>query len=329
MSKRLLAAFCILAIAPAAMAQTKAGFQPEGRGRPGVERGGRRAAATERPADSSIRAYALRHVKADEAARTIIQLTGIDVVPDTRTNTLIVSANDNQAEEIEKIISKIDIPRDDSLDRSTLTTVTIKNREVRDVAAQVSEMFRRDLIVSADERSRQILLRGDPEMIESALRVISSIDTAMPTATVEFAYFQIGSTDTDFSLAIPRDLNPIAKEIERFGEPRLVGRMTTAAVEGQIFMLKGQIAERTFVNLSGRLIAAPKDGAVKLELTSELSMRRLSTNDEQQKIESPQFSLSTTVMTKRGDYIVLGSAPLGWAPGESVVLVVQIVDSSK
>ncbi|MCB9853593.1 MAG: hypothetical protein H6819_10900 [Phycisphaerales bacterium] len=276
-----------------------------------------------------IRAYALQHVKADEAARTIVQLMGIDVVPDSRTNTLIISATEVQAEEVAKIISKIDIPRDDSLDRSTLTTVSIHNREVHDVAAQVSEMFRRDLVVSADERSRQILLRGDAEMIESALRVISSIDTAMPTATVEFAYFQVGSTDTDFSMETPKDLLPIAQQIERFGRPRLVGRMMTAAVEGQVFSLKGQIAERTFVNLTGRLIAAPVDGAVKLELTSDLSMRRMTTDDDQQKVEVPRFSLSTTVMTKRGDYIVLGSAPLGWAPGESVVLVVQVNNSTK
>ncbi|HPF39962.1 MAG TPA: secretin N-terminal domain-containing protein [Phycisphaerae bacterium] len=318
MSKRIVVLLCLFAITSPGLAQNgrDAGRQPANRGR------GRMPAAESAP--KSVCVIPLRFTYAEEAATTISQAIGITVVPEVRSNSVIITATAETVDTVKQLIKDIDVEKDDAIEATRLTTITVRNREVKQVVAHLAQLFGRELSISADEGSRQILLRGPASVIESAKEVIQSIDKAPPTATVEFAYFQLGSHGTEFSMEIPPDLKPVAEQIERFGSPRLVGRMTTAAVEGQHFSLQGQIAESTFVKLQGRLVAAPAQGAVTLELGSDLSMQKRSEDEKRPGIESPRFSLATTVITQRGDYVVLGSAPLGWAPGESVVLVVRI-----
>ncbi|MBK8268266.1 MAG: hypothetical protein IPK83_08145 [Planctomycetes bacterium] len=43
----------------------------------------------------------------------------------------------------------------------------------------------------------------------------------------------------------------------------------------------------------------------------------------------PRFSIKTTLTTPRDEFVVLGSAPNGWEPGESVIMAVRIPSSDK
>ena len=38
------------------------------------------------------------------------------------------------------------------------------------------------------------------------------------------------------------------------------------------------------------------------------------------------FQVESTLITRRGDYVVLGSAPTGWEIGESAILVLHVRD---
>lgn len=313
MQQRLVVILCLLVLTPTAFSQNPR--QATGRrGRP----------APQSNTDIEMRVIPLRFANAEMAAAVINSVMDIEIVGDERSNSLIVGGSEEKINQVIELVSELDKQRDKTVLEQEMNVVSIRNREVDEITARLRNLFEDEMLITGDEQGRRVLLRGNADSIQSAINVIKQMDTPLPTASVEFAYFQVGTSDTEFSMETPDDLKPVARQLERFGTPRLVGRMTTSAVEGQNFSLNGQIAERTYLNISGRLLAAANDGAVKLELQSELRMHRAAEGERRGKIESPRFSLSTTVIANRGDFVVLGSAPLGWAPGESVILVVQV-----
>lgn len=324
--RRIIIALCVLGISLPAMAQS--------RGRPGARpdspnrnvRGGR---PQQRPSDETIKLISLKFADPMETAKSLERVLGVRVVAEERTNSLIVMADPETLKLVEDLVHDIDIDRPEIIGEDQLVELQIRNRNVRDVVSQLAQLFRSELTLSADEQGRRILMRGNKKAIESAKHVASTLDVPLPTANVEVAFFQVGSSDDDFSQQTPDDLKSVTQQLQRFGTPRLVGRMTTSAVEGQKFRLNGQIAERTYLALEGRLEAAPTDGAVRLDIDANLSMnRQVDTDAKGRHVESPRFTVSTTVITKRGDYVVLGSAPLGWKPGESAVLVLHIPEEA-
>lgn len=320
MFKRYVIAVSLFALLPTAAAQT---------GREAAPVRGRGRVAPQQSTDNENRIFRIKYAEAEELAQLVSGALNVSVLADERTNSVIVTAPESRMEKVEALVAQIDTPVDESTAKDELTLATIRNRDVGLVLGRLRELFSRELRVSADEEGRHVILRGTRSNIDLAMKVIETMDQPLPTATVEVSFFQVGTSDEAFSQEIPDDLKPVARQLERFGTPRLVGRMSTAAVEGQTFTVEGQIAESTLVEMSGRLEAAPNDGTIRLSLSSNLTMRRESEATGRNNTESPRFLIKTNVATKRAEYLVLGSAPLGWRPGESVVLVVYVPASVK
>ena len=99
----------------------------------------------------------------------------------------------------------------------------------------------------------------------------------------------------------------------------------------------GSIAENIpLVQVEGELTSVSSDGGVNLKLMARMALDRQAPVAPPVPVEKgedkaspkagprPTYELDTSVQTKRGDYVVLGSAPTGWKPGESVILVMYV-----
>ena len=106
--------------------------------------------------------------------------------------------------------------------------------------------------------------------------------------------------------------------------------------------IAGQVAEQSMVEVNCRLTSAAENGAVVMQIRAELALEKPEEENEEvaDAAEAPRaqrmaraqmrrgrsrdFSIATTVLAPRGEYVILGGAPHGFEPGQSVVLVVHV-----
>ena len=285
----------------------------------------------ERPPES-VQVYRIEHAHLDNVSEVLRLLARVTSVPDNRTNSLFVRGSKEDFEIVERIIESLDRPTEDTSD--SLRVVEIKNRDTNDLARRLSELYRTDLRVSADIQGHRLVMRGNQADLDAAENVLAKLDRPLPSATVHFAFFQLSDTGAQSQVIgpLPPDLQDVAQELLRFGSPRLIGRTMTASVENEEFQVAGQVAEESMVEVNCRLTSAAKDGAVVMQIRAELALEKPDEVDgdegekKQRQSRRPRrdFSIATTVLAPRGDYVILGGAPHGFEPGQSVVLVVHV-----
>ncbi|HWO93789.1 MAG TPA: secretin N-terminal domain-containing protein, partial [Dehalococcoidia bacterium] len=143
----------------------------------------------------AIRRYEVQHARADELARTLQTLldaqrqgAGADVppsriLPDARTNTILVTASDAQHRDVSRLIAEADIPmrRPDeemaiiALRQAAPTTV----RRVIDEVLVAKEPARRERIhISAEDTSSVLVVRAPKDDLDEIRAIVAQVDQA-------------------------------------------------------------------------------------------------------------------------------------------------------
>jgi hypothetical protein len=275
--------------------------------------------------------FALRHADCCEVASMLSRtFRGTTAYPIERTNTVIYAGPPDTIEAVCSLITSVDIPPTET-QVSDLHIVQVSNRDAERLAHQLAMAVRsRDLQVAADDATSTILLNGPSYLVESAKSILTQLDKTAGTVNLEFALFHADRNAKRPLGDIPDDLAEVARELERFGELELLGRLSAVAVEDDEFMVRGSISENVNAQVAGRVVSAPPDGAVKLILEAEMLIQREdptpsdSDKGSARRSRMPEFEVATAVVARVGDYVVLGSAPAGWQPGESAILVLHV-----
>lgn len=244
---------------------------------------------------------------------------------DERTNALILVGPEEVIPKLLELLEQLDGPAEPTA-RTDFATVRIRNRSANEVGKQIiTVMSSRLLGVAVDDRGSTILLSGSRGMLSTVRQLIAELDSPAASVSIEFAFFQAGAAEREGAPApppIPADLAAVAKELERFGRLRLLGRLSTIALEAQEFNVNGRVSGDIRANVRGRVASGSGDGPVMLNIVSTLTFETSITEAASQ--SPPSFELATVVSTKRGDYVVLGSAPAGLSAGESAILVLHV-----
>lgn len=285
--------------------------------------------ATPRPPTSTT-VFKLHHASCDDIAVTLGRAFSAVAIPDRRTNSVIMSAPESELAAARALLEKLDQPSTDPT-ASDVLIVPAKYRRAQALADQIRQVLPgRDLRVAADEARASILLRGTDSALEAASSILAQLDTPAASVTLEFAFFR-AYRDHDknhFDAVIPPDLADVAKELRRFGAVEFLARLSTIAVEHEDFKIEGGILEDLVTMVKGELISVADDGAVRLEMDAFLRLEKAPSPGPKDKAQRrgpmPTFELGTIVQTRRGDYVILGSAPTGWKPGESAILVLHV-----
>jgi len=283
------------------------------------------------PKKTVIRTFRLKNASCDDVVNTIQSLVTKKVRAELRTNSVIYVGRDYDLETVEKVIKELDSVSTELEGETEVTVVPVKYRSVRIVAAEIRDAFPASLSpedgfqVSVDQDRSSLLLRGSKKLVRMAGVAIRQLDTPATVRNLEFAFLKAESGDTPPDSAIPDDLKDVANELKRFGRIALLGRLSTVAVEGKPFSISGEKGMSYWIK--GELLHASEDGAVKVKVEAQLS-QYLGRNRGKtgRRAYNTVFKLDTSVLTRSGDYVVLGSAPgpdTG-KPGESVILVLHV-----
>lgn len=288
------------------------------------------------PDKTLVRVFRLKNASCNDVVRTINSLVTKKTRAEERTNSVIYVGLEYDLPVIEKIIQELDsIPTTAQLEpEREVIVVFVKHQPVNEVASQAGKSFpymgrgEDNVSMSVDHRRSAILLRGSKKSVKKAEAVIRQLDTPVAMANLEFAFLKATSGDTQPDSDIPDDLKDVANELKRFGRIELLGRLVTMAVEGKPFNISGEKGG-VFYRIMGKLLRASEDGAVKVEVEAKLFRYGERDPTTNKRLPHTVFDLETLVLTQRGDYVVLGSAPSvpggGISkPGESAILVLHV-----
>lgn len=328
---------------PLALAQESG--QPGGRGakdQPSPSHFSRGRRAQRRVTLPEVRVFPIQHMHVDAAADLVNELTGSLVAhADNRTNSIIYSGPAESAEKVQALLRQLDVPVEEPLTESAITVVPVSERRVDELAHHISRMKlrqgRRPLSIVGDESRSRILLSGPPDLIAQAQRVIAELDIPAGAANLEFTFFKARLHGGEAKTPIPAELRPVAKELQRLGQLDLLGQLSAVATEGEAFSVSGSVGGLLMAEVRGQLLRSPGAGTIKVRLEAEVMLVSGGPAPAEKPAEGaakrrsrtrPVFSIQTTVVLARGDYVVLGSAPHGWAAGESAILVMRAAPKS-
>ncbi|MBN2562744.1 MAG: hypothetical protein JXQ75_17615 [Phycisphaerae bacterium] len=277
--------------------------------------------------------FRLRHASCFDVARMIEELAPqTSSYADARTNSVIYNGSSDTVEAIRSLIEELDRPIEEN-QASEVAIVRVLHRGPGELAERILQTLgsrQCQLRIAADEGRSSILMSGPEPQLDTAKRILDQLDTPPATVNLEIAFFQahLDYNKDDLNAKIPADLADVAKELDRFGPHELLGRLSTIAVEHERFSVEGSISQNVTAMVKGELISVSPDTEARLRIETFLRLERARPTDEegkaQQRGPSPTFQLETVILTKRGDYLILGSAPTGWDAGESVILVLHL-----
>lgn len=279
----------------------------------------------------------LQNADCNEVAHLIEVTFGLNAMPLTRTNAVICNCSPEDLSQIRELLAQVDVAAGED-EQPEFAIIAVQQRRVDEIADTVSNLLagRTSNVRIAKDRGRSALVvRGTKSAIEKVRAIVQQLDAPAGSVGLEFAFFRADAGSTGGPVNVPTDLTPVAEELKKFGSVELAGRLTTVAVENDKFSIEGAITETMpRLRVYGEVVGANAAGAVKLKVMAGLSLEQrprpgaaaaeVKGQPTSRPARGPEFELETSVQTKRGDYVVLGSAPAGGTPGESVILVLHV-----
>lgn len=300
---------------------------------PGTTRSGRSAAepqtgtpAARSDTARSIRAFRFKHIDAYEARnnfRELIHDVFMSVVP--HTNTLLCRCDDQQAAAIAGAIELIDVAGA-SQTKTSLHIFPIQHRSATEMLEHLTPVTDRGTAeVYADEsRSSLVVVSQSDEDVNSIKDLLRALDTPMPTVRLEFAVFLADLNASDPAAPIPDDLQPVAKELSRFGRVKLLGRCGTASTQGQDYRVRGLIQNVLDSDIRGTILRADAGSPVQIRVDARLfTWGQPATTTDEKASRNGSFEISTKLALPPGEFVAIGAAAAGAAEGQSLILVLR------
>ncbi|MBX3395435.1 MAG: hypothetical protein KF841_08705 [Phycisphaerae bacterium] len=270
-----------------------------------------------------LRVIQLENANAAFITRIICRAFQDEIVfADSTRNAVIYIGPPGLAGKVVEMVKQLDSSGNLPLNQDSVVMLPIRNRPPHEIADQLSSaLARRQIRISPDARASAIVLSGDQSDIDAAKRIATELDVAPPFVHLEFAFFAARAASPDAKkepqLATPEDLKNVEKEIARFGRTEYLGRLSTSALQDRKWKVSGGLSGTVEVMNFGEVISAPAEGPIKIEFGMRINQPSTASQN------SPPFELSTSVAVQPNDYLVLGSAPAGANPGDSIILVMR------
>jgi general secretion pathway protein D len=177
------------------------------------------------PSDKpDMRIFTLKHVEATDVAKTIQAVFGdaskaIRIVADPQTNSILVSAPDQDVEIIKNLISQLDIavaPKkaaDNAPVKPDVRIFALKNAPAAEMAATFKAVFGstdKTLRIVADERTNSLIVYGPADVLTTMEAVLGRLDVPAENAAtkVEIKVFLLKKLDAAATAKVLREIFP-------------------------------------------------------------------------------------------------------------------------
>lgn len=303
---------------------------------------GQAAAAPPSNEPPQLTVYKLRHMDALSAAEHLRQLIGsgsedvVKIVPDIRTNSLLVQAPTGQQEIVVKTLELIDAeaPREQMPEIKILTLQYARASELSEVMKAVAD--KHDVRLAIDQRSNAIIAIGRTEGLSILLAVLERLDTPAPNAKrssqplrVRIVWLVEGREQEKLP-APSADLRGVVDELTRLGFQDL-GRVSQILI--RVDAKDSEFRAAGSADLGGKTLRLSVEGASadvpgsgRKEPTDGQVRLNLRINVAQHDGDERLCSLDTELTTSLGHSTVLGTTPIGQ---KSAVFVVQVLPPEK
>lgn len=200
------------------------------------------------PPPQVLRVYALRNAKATEVYKLIERLwsgpTSIRVVPDARTNALIVSAPKEASEQVTDLVKLLDVP-DEKPQEQRVEIFALKYVRASDLLQTLQQTLTGDrphpLNLACDPSTNALLVSGSPADLETTKELISLLDRPTPVEPRLGRKVRIVWLVSDMDLPPPPpDLKDVIDELDSLGvrNLRLVTQNMIQTISGEEFSIQ-------------------------------------------------------------------------------------------
>jgi general secretion pathway protein D len=167
-----------------------------------------------------ISLFPLEHASAETVVQKLTTLLGtvqegkealqkgrIGLVPDERTNTVVVLADRNYTQKVSDLLQKLDEPTPQNL--NNIRVVTLENAQAEDLAQVLSQLagssgsqdekeavISRDVSIVADKPSNSLVIVAEPKEFDTLMPIIQELDSVRKQVFVEAAIIEISSDKT-------------------------------------------------------------------------------------------------------------------------------------
>jgi general secretion pathway protein D len=134
-----------------------------------------------------------RGVATAAAAAALSAKSSFKIIPDTRTNSLVVLANSRMMQSIRDLVAQLDVQR--AIDAGNIHVVYLENAEAKDVAKSLSAALeasakaggqKADVVkVTADESTNSLIIIASPEDFRVTADIIAKLDIVREQVLVE------------------------------------------------------------------------------------------------------------------------------------------------
>lgn len=271
---------------------------------------------------------------------------GAAVVPDERTNALIIHASAEEFESLMALVRTLDV----AVKEEGLRTYRLAHIRASDaLASTLSRIFpsasrspagSRDrtetLRIALDPSSNQVVATGPADLLDSLGQVLADLDVASAPSTsprdqmtIRVAWL-VSSEDGALGRPAPEDLGGVREELARIGlaDLRLAAQSVLRVSSNEEFSTEfiAMLDEAWIVSIEGRATALDGDAS---RLTIRIRGRGAEASGRVQPAQPGASSLKvadvrTTITTRSGHFVVLGVAPIG---DRDSVFVIQATTS--
>jgi type II secretory pathway component GspD/PulD (secretin) len=220
-----------------------------------------------KPPRPEMRVFALKHVPAVDMAKTLQAVLGetnktLRIVADPQTNSVLVSAAEQESAVIEALINQLDVaveskkPVDNTPVKPETRIFPLKNAAAGEMARTIMAVFRgadKTISIASDDSTNSVIARGPSDVLSMIEAVVGRLDAASEAAALkpEIRVFMLKNLDLGQTVKVLRDIFPV----EQYKTLRLsVSEQTNSIVAA------GAIADLTAIEaLIVRLESAAKE----------------------------------------------------------------------
>jgi general secretion pathway protein D len=150
-------------------------------------------------------------LSAGQKEKQQMQQQSFKIVPDERTNSLIILANQKQTDKIQQIVRELDRPTPKNL--SNIQVIALENSQAEDLAKVLSSLaghktkeqeeavISRNVSIVADKPSNSLVIIAEPKELETLRSIINELDKPRKQVFVEAAIMEV-SSDTGLNLGV-------------------------------------------------------------------------------------------------------------------------------
>lgn len=285
------------------------------------------------PPEQIIEIIQLKHGAAHEIGSTLQRVVQeVRVIPDERTNSLIVMGSEESIAAAKSLLAAIDVEvSGESPQQSNQNEIRVFPLEHaaadQRLLSTLSMLFRssdsdkRLLQLALDSRQNTIIASGreaNLNALESLLKMMdqSASSGAQPSGELSVRLLWLVGGDSGATRDVPGDLKAVTDELARYGVSGLkLGAQSVVRVsaEGEFSnSFNALLTDDWVFEIVGRVQSQP-DGGVRLEIeaSAEAQMIPIEGQPGSFRITNQGTRLDTTITTTNGHFVVLSMNPIG------------------